>query len=82
MSENEIGLTEGGRYSVVIDKDIRSEGTFKGYAMLGSESAVVLQMSDGVIRTIPVASITYIDLIGSVERKRSDDKRPESVYYG
>jgi len=76
------GLTEGWRYSVVAGKDSVSEGVFGGYTMLGSESAVILRMSDGVIRMIPVASIVYIDLIESGERRRPDDKRPESVYYG
>jgi hypothetical protein len=83
MSEKEeLGLTEGWTYSVVTDKDHTSKGTFKGYAMLGTESAVVLQMAEGTTRIIPIASIVYIDVSGTCERKRSDDKRPESVYYG
>jgi len=81
VSDGDTGLTEGWRYSVATDKDTRSEGVFKGYAMLGTESAVVLQMSGGTTRIIPVAGIVFIDLIESGERKRSDDKRPESGYY-
>jgi hypothetical protein len=82
MSDAELGLTEGCRYSVVTDKNTRSRGMFKGYAMLGTESAIVLQISEGTTRIIPIASIIYIDLIGSGERKRQDDKKQESVYYG
>ena len=75
-------MTEGWRYSVATDKDTRSEGMFKGYAMLGTESAIVLQMNEGVTRIIPMASIVFIDLIGSGDRKRTEDKKQESVYYG
>ena len=83
MSEkNELGLTEGWKYSVIMDKGPVSDGTFKGYTMLGTESAIIIQMPEGTVRTIPVASIVYIDLVESGERKRQDEKRPESVYYG
>ena len=75
-------MVEGWRYSVVTDKDSRSKGAFKGYAMLGSESAIVLQLSDGMTRLIPINSVVYIDLIESGERRKAEEKKPESAYYG
>ena len=74
-------LTEGWKYSVATDEDQRSDGVFKGYAMLGTESAIVIQMQNDGIRIIPVASIIHIDLLESGDHKQ-DGKKPESVYYG
>jgi len=82
VSEKEIGLVEGWRYSVTTEKDPRSKGIFKGYAMLGSESAIVLQLSEGVTRLIPITRIVHIDLVSHGERKKAEEKKPESVYYG
>ena len=82
MSDKELGLKEGWRYSVTTEKDPRSRGTFKGYAMLGSESAIVLQLSGGTVRLIPITRIVHIDLIGPGEQKRTEEKKPESAYYG
>ena len=81
MSEKELGLVEGCRYSVTTEKDPTSKGVFKGYAMLGSESAIVLQIS-GVTRFIPISRIIHIDLIGPGERRKAEGKKPESGYYG
>ena len=74
---DELGLTEGWKYSVLTD-DIRSEGIFRGYAMIGTESAIVIQLDDGTMRMIPAASIFYIDLIGT--GKRAEEKK--HAYYG
>ncbi|MDR0198836.1 MAG: hypothetical protein LBI08_03735 [Methanomassiliicoccaceae archaeon] len=80
MSEKELGLAEGARYSVTAEKDTVSEGIFKGYAMIGNESAIVLELPEGATRIIPVARIVHIDLLGAADRKK-DGKRPEP-YYG
>jgi len=74
-------LAEGWSYAVSIEKD-RFEGTFKGYAMIGSESAIAMQLADGTVRFVPVAKITYIDQTASGDRKRTEEKRPEPAYYG
>jgi len=79
--KEELGLAEGGRYSVTTEKDPRSRGIFKGYAMLGSESAIVLEMPGGRTRMIPISRIIHIDLLGPADR-RKEEKRPESAYYG
>jgi len=78
--KEDLGLAEGGRYSVTAEKDTVSEGTFIGYAMLGSESAIVLRLKGGTVRMIPIAKIIQIDLLGSADR-RKEEKRQESAYY-
>jgi len=80
--KEEFGLIEGLRYTVTTDKDPKSKGEFKGYVMIGSESAIVLQMSENVIRMIPVTRVVHVDYSGSGERRKSEEKKPESGYYG
>jgi hypothetical protein len=78
--KEELGLAEGGRYSVTVEKGEDSEGIFAGYAMLGNESAIVMRLSNGTTRMIPTARIVHIDLVDSAGR-RKDEKKPE-LYYG
>lgn len=82
MSDKEdLGLVEGWTYEVASDKDTVSKGVFIGYAMIGSESAVVLQTGERM-RSIPVARILHIDLLGRGERKRTEERKPDAAYYG
>ena len=74
---DEPGLTEGGRYSVKT-KDTVSEGVFTGYAMIGTESAVMIRLDDGRTRMIPAVMIYHIDIIGTAERK----EEKKQAYYG
>jgi hypothetical protein len=78
---DDLGLIEGWRYSITTEKDPRSKGIFKGYAMIGNESSIVMQLSGGVTRYIPIARVIHIDLLGSAEIKRTEEKKPESAYY-
>jgi sulfopyruvate decarboxylase TPP-binding subunit len=83
VSEKEaIGLTEGERYTVTTDKDQRSKGVFRGYTMIGGEPAIVMQLSGGMTRFIPIVRILYIDMVGPAEQRKAEEKRPESGYYG
>jgi len=82
VSEKEdLGLVEGWTYEVTAGEDTASKGIFKGYAMIGTESAIVLQMSK-TLRFIPVACIVHIDLPSPGERKKAEEKRPGPAYYG
>lgn len=82
VSKSDLGMVEGWRYSVTTEKDSRSKGVFRGYAMLGSESAIVLQMTEGVTRLIPISRVIYIDLLEAGEKKKKDESKPEPAYYG
>ncbi len=78
MSEN-YELTVGSRYSVELPDDITIRGTFCGYSMIGTESAIVMKVENGRIRFIPVAQITYMDLLMSAEEP-ARSSRPENLY--
>jgi len=81
VSEKEVlELTEGSKYSVITEKGPDSEGTFKGYMMLGDEPAIVLEMGKGKLRMIPVSKIVIIDLLVTARGKK-DEKKSE-LYYG
>jgi ribosomal protein L2 len=51
---------------------------FMGYVMIGTESAVVIRLTDGRTRMIPVTGIAHIDVIGTAERK----EEKKQAYYG
>ena len=78
---DELALVEGWTYSVSTEKE-KFEGSFKGYAMIGSGSAVVVKLPSGVTRFIPVANISYMDLVASADDRKAEEKRPEPAYYG
>jgi hypothetical protein len=80
VSDDELGLTEGSRYSVATEKGQESEGVFKGYAMIGNESAIVLHMLNGKMRIIPIAKISHIDLLVTAVPKK--DEKKSDLYYG
>ena len=81
MSKDYLSMIEGWAYAVTVGKD-KMEGRFKGYAMIGSESALVIRLSDGVTRFIPIASIKFIDLLRSCVEEKEEEKKSEQAYYG
>ncbi len=78
MSEN-YELTVGSKYQVELPDDISILGTFCGYSMIGTESAIVMKVERDRIRFIPVAQITYLDLVASAEEPAARS-RPENLY--
>lgn len=71
-------LKIGAVYSVVADGDEVS-GVFRGYTMIGSETALVMEDDDGTVY-VPSASIILMRLV----RQAPEDKpeSPKDVYYG
>ena len=78
MTQESYELTVGSMYSVNLPEDVTIRGSFAGYAMIGTESAIVLKMDGDKIRFIPVAQILYIDLIEAAKPERKE--RPEHLY--
>jgi hypothetical protein len=78
MTQESYELTVGSRYTVTLSEEESFDGTFVGYAMIGTESAIVLNMKGDKIRFIPVAQIVYIDLLEAAKPERKD--RPEQLY--
>jgi hypothetical protein len=78
MTQESYELTVGSRYTVTLSEEESFDGTFVGYAMIGTESAIVLNMKGDKIRFISVAQIVYIDLLEAAKPERKD--RPEQLY--
>ena len=78
MTQESYELTAGSQYEVTIAEEDPIRGCFVGYAMIGTESAIVLKMDGDKIRFIPVAQILYIDLIEAAKPERKE--RPEHLY--
>ena len=80
MTQESYELTVGSMYSVNLPEDVTIRGSFAGYAMIGTESAIVLKVNgdENKIRFIPVAQIVYIDLIQAAKPERKE--RPEHLY--
>jgi len=76
---DELEMTKGGKYSVKNTKDEVIQGIFKGYSMIGSETALVMGSPDTIY--VPVSKILSITLLesGPVEEPK---KKEQGVHYG
>ncbi len=91
MSPNDIGmtLTKGSRYRIesmeTREKPLVTHGIFKGYATIGPDDAIVMQLDEshkdlaGRIRLIPCHMIIAIDVIQIVEEEKKLEK-PQTMY--
>jgi hypothetical protein len=80
MADSSPVLAIGSRYSVDFDKKEIS-GVFRGYSIVGSETAIVID-SDGTIRFVMIGHISSITLLESVNIDTKEKKDVPSVYYG
>ncbi len=78
MTQESYELTAGSQYEVYIPEEDPICGRFAGYCMIGTESAIVMNMDGGKLRFIPVAQILYIDLLEAAKPERKE--RPEHLY--
>lgn len=79
MTQDSYELKVGSRYCIRFSEDLDYSGTFQGYTMIGTESAVVMKDDRDKIRFIPVAQISYIDLLVSVQEPERRSQ-PEHLY--
>lgn len=87
--EEGITLTKGSRYRIesmeTREKPLITNGIFKGYATIGPDDAVVMQLDEshtemaGRIRLIPCHMIIAIDVIHIVEEEKKPEK-PHTMY--
>ena len=82
MPENEFRLNKGGRYLIRIPDEEDTVGTFKGYCTLGEDSALVIEMHDSKVRFIPIAQITYIDVLDPGASEKPVPLSRNDVNYG
>ncbi len=80
MTNSEMTLNIGGRYSIKVADVDDTIGIFRGYCALGVDSALVIEMDGGKMRFIPIPQIVLIDVLDS--GAPSEDDRKADVNYG
>ena len=80
MTEHGYELKIGAKYLIRSAEDEDTIGVFSGYAIIGSESALVIRMDGGKIRFCMVSQITYMDLLETSAEDERSKKRPEPFY--
>ncbi|MFA6709943.1 MAG: hypothetical protein WCR24_01190 [Candidatus Methanomethylophilaceae archaeon] len=82
-SDRDLEITKGWKYLVRIAEEKDAIGTFRGYSMVGSESAVVIEMENKRLRFIPVEQISYMELLeNSLKEEPKTSKKGMDTYYG
>ena len=82
LLEGEYQVTIGSKHRVNHGDEELTEGIFKGYSAMGTETMTVFQLDDGTLRFISLAQIIYMDLLEDAPNKKSKKKDTGSVYYG
>ena len=76
-------ITEGSKYRVNHGDEELTEGVFKGFSVIGNDTAMVFQLEDGTLRFINSSQIIFLDLLESAPVESAPKKsEPDSVYYG
>lgn len=83
-------LTKGSRYRVqsveTRDKPMLSHGTFRGYAAVGPDDAMCIELDEshgglaGKIRIIPCHMVLSIDVVEQIEEKKEKTPEPKAMY--
>jgi len=58
------------------------EGTFAGYAMVGTDTAMVMETDGGRMRFILISNILFVDLLESKDGPRSARETTAGINYG
>ena len=76
-------ITEGSKYRVNHGDEELTEGVFKGFSVIGNDTAMVFQLEDGTLRFINSSQIIFLDLLESAPVESAPkESEPGSVYYG
>lgn len=81
MSEN-YELKTGSKYLIRTCEEEDTIGHMAGYAMIGSESALVINVVEGRIRYIPVSQISFMELLESAEEEEKKPVKGTELLYG
>ena len=79
MSDN-FEIKIGSKYLIKIADQEDTIGHFAGYAMLGSESALVFRMDGDRIRYVPAGQIILMDLLEAADKEEKKPKTAELLY--
>ncbi len=83
-------LTKGSRYRVqsieTRDKPMLSHGIFRGYAAVGPDDAMCIELDEshkdlaGKVRIIPCHMVLAIDVVDQVQDKKAKTEEPKTMY--
>ena len=83
-------LTKGSRYRIqsveTRDKPMVSHGIFRGYATVGPDDAICLELDEshhdlaGKVRLIPCHMVLSIDVVEQLEERKEKGKEPKAMY--
>ncbi len=80
--EGEFVVSVGSKYRVNHGDEELTEGIFKGYSAMGTETAMVFELADGTLRFVNLAQIIYLDLVEAGQKVPAKKRESGSVYYG
>ena len=91
MPEEEfLTLTKGSRYRIVSietrEKAMVSHGTFKGFASIGPDEAISIELDEshqgqsGKIRLVPIHMVLAVDIVDQVKEEKKAVKVPEKMF--
>ncbi|MGN0098815.1 MAG: hypothetical protein ACI38Y_05780 [Candidatus Methanomethylophilaceae archaeon] len=75
-------ITEGSKYRVNHGDEEFTEGVFRGFSVIGNDTAMVFELGDGTLRFINSSQIIFLDLLESAPAEAPKKSEPGSVYYG
>lgn len=76
-------ITEGSKYKINHGDEEFTEGVFKGFSVIGNDTAMVFELADGTLRFISATQIVFMDLLESAPVESAPKKQESgSVYYG
>ncbi len=88
--ETFVVLTKGSRYRIMSietrEKPMVSHGTFRGYAAVGPDDAICVELDAshpdlaGKIRIIPCHMVLSIDVVEQIEEKKEKPTEPKAMY--
>ena len=89
VKEEFVVLTKGSRYRITSmetrDKPLLTHGTFKGYAAIGPDDALCIELDAshpdhaGKVRLIPCHMVISIDVLEQAEERKEKEK-PGQMY--
>ena len=69
------------------DHPLETRGKFRGYASIGQDSALAIEMDEpgenkGRLRFIPLPMVLSVDVLKAIEKPDEPKEQPEGVYFG
>lgn len=90
--EESFSLTVGSSYLIrsleARDKPLKTSGKFRGFASLGQETGVTIELDEshgedqGKLRIIPLQVILSLDILSEEKKEEKVEEKPDTLYFG